>query len=229
MREQRWKCSHSQSCTYGKTIDEDQCKTCVLRVPLLYKLPGCGSPPPSKAIYKQPVFGVNGELIYQPTDAPEPSPPDGFERKEPWVFTSKWKECPCRAYLNFLDKDGILHLDTRCTLLDRKVCFEECDKCILDMEKVGAGKEEAEVPTLPGFGKQLSNYWTALRKWIAAGRPERSSEEVARLHREFCSQCSWFDSESSRCKGCGCNVKPAGAALLNKIRMATEHCPQNFW
>jgi hypothetical protein len=228
-REDRWKCSHTQACTYGKKVDEDICRSCVLRVPILYKLPPCGAQPPVAAKYKQPVYGLKGELIYEPIDAPEPPIPDGFEREQPWVYKSKWKECPARAYLNTLGKDGVLQLDTRCTILDKPICHADCAACIIDMESLGATESEAAVPTLPGIGTQLHNYWEAIKRWVKAGRPVRSDEEVAELHANFCAKCDWFDKESSRCKGCGCNVKPTGSALLNKIKMATEHCPQQLW
>jgi hypothetical protein len=85
------------------------------------------------------------------------------------------------------------------------------------------------VPEIPGIGQQLATYWKALKKWIAAGRPERSDAEVEQIHAQHCSKCDWYDAESKRCKGCGCKVKAAGAAMMNKIKMATEHCPRNFW
>jgi hypothetical protein len=227
-RENKWKCSHTQACMYGKKVDVEVCRACVLRVPLLYKLPPCGAPPPKSATYKQPAYGLSGELIYEPVDAPEPPIPDGFVRTVPWVYASQWKECPARAYLNKLDNTGALYLDTRCTILDKPIKCIDCSACIIDIENLGP-LDEATVPTLPGIVTQISHYWEAIKKWVRAGRPVRSDEEVAELHANFCAVCDWFDKESSRCKGCGCNVKPSGSALLNKIKMATEHCPQNLW
>jgi hypothetical protein len=84
-------------------------------------------------------------------------------------------------------------------------------------------------PNYPGLKTQAANYWGAVKKWIKAGRPERSEEEVKRIHSNFCEKCDWYDQDAGRCRGCGCRVKAAGAAVLNKIRMGTEKCPKGLW
>jgi hypothetical protein len=127
-----------------------------------------------------------------------------------------------------LSKSGELILSTHCTASNIKITFAECEKCLIDLEQV-TPKEESEILEFPTVGKQIQTYWRALKKWVAAGRPERSNEEVAKIHTNHCSQCDWYDVEAQRCKGCGCKVRPAGVATLNKIKMATEHCPKNLW
>jgi hypothetical protein len=70
------------------------------------------------------------------------------------------------------------------------------------------------------------HYAKALYQWTKAGFPERTQEEVEQIEREICRPCEAY--RDGRCKRCGCNVS-LGPALVNKIRMATEHCPAKKW
>jgi hypothetical protein len=90
---------------------------------------------------------------------------------------------------------------------------------------------EGEVPPgYPPISMQLWTYKEALIKWHKAGRPKRTQEEVERIHSTFCaSGCEWYDEEAKRCKGCGCAVTVGSLAVLNKIKMGTEHCPKDRW
>jgi hypothetical protein len=77
---------------------------------------------------------------------------------------------------------------------------------------------------------QLWFYKEAIIRWNKAGRPKRSDEEVKELLEGHCKAgCSWFDPEKGRCKGCGCAVSEGSLAIFNKLRMGTEHCPQEKW
>ena len=67
-------------------------------------------------------------------------------------------------------------------------------------------------------------YTTAVARWAAAGFPERSDEEVQQLF-AICQQCEFFNGQLCRLCGCRCNIH--GAAIVNKLRMATESCPAN--
>ena len=95
------------------------------------------------------------------------------------------------------------------------------------------GKKEKELikaPEYPALLIQLISWKEAIRKWRAAGKPTRTDTEVADIKNRFCNEgCSWFDPAKNRCKGCGCKVPSGGVAVLNKIRMATEHCPRDLW
>jgi hypothetical protein len=71
----------------------------------------------------------------------------------------------------------------------------------------------------------VAHYGKALFMWGAAGFPERSDEEVARLL-AICQACEHYTQ--GRCRKCGCRVSNA-PALINKIRMATENCPIGKW
>jgi len=98
---------------------------------------------------------------------------------------------------------------------------------------------------VPAPKKRLQRYSLAVKRWIAAGRPVRSDEEVARIHTECCVPCTHYNPTKQACGVCGCNVradgedllsKVAGAlfgkvsqALFNKIKMATTDCPRGKW
>ena len=84
---------------------------------------------------------------------------------------------------------------------------------------------DGEVPDFPPTSVQLWLYKEALKKWHKAGRPVRTAEEVTDILETKCKGCDWYDAAKKRCKGCGCRVTDGGIPVLNKIKMATEHCP----
>lgn len=86
-----------------------------------------------------------------------------------------------------------------------------------------------DVPDPPGLVKRILSYAEALTRWTAAGRPERRDKEVEWIFSKHCKCCKWFDPERQICRGCGCRVAESGIAVLNKIKMATEHCPRELW
>ena len=84
-------------------------------------------------------------------------------------------------------------------------------------------------PKTPNLLRRAVSYAEAVIEWTAAGRPERSDEEVAMIFQHFCKPCRWFNSRKRFCYGCGCRVADSGFAIFNKIKMATQHCPRDFW
>ncbi len=88
---------------------------------------------------------------------------------------------------------------------------------------------EVEAPNYPPLSMQAWFYKEALIRWNKAGRPKRSDEEVKEILDGYCKTCSWYDSKRHRCKGCGCAVSEGSMAIFNKVRMGTEHCPQEKW
>jgi hypothetical protein len=80
-----------------------------------------------------------------------------------------------------------------------------------------------------GLGSKMFGYFDAIRRWIAAGRPVRSDEEVERIFTNECLKCDRFDAETQTCNSCGCALKMAGTPLTNKIKMASERCPLGRW
>ena len=108
-------------------------------------------------------------------------------------------------------------------LHNRSVSPIECKRCPIRL----LPESSDEVPTLPSFPKRVLNYTEAVAEWITKGRPERSNEDVEHIYSTYCVPCSWL--KRGTCQGCGCRVARNGVAVTNKIKMATQHCPQGKW
>lgn len=104
----------------------------------------------------------------------------------------------------------------------------ECRQCQRQASR-GTKTHGDEAPPVPSLATRVLTYTQAVAEWIAAGRPERSDEEVQRIYKEHCEPCSWRKRRSNICRGCGCRVAAYGMAVLNKIKMATQHCPREKW
>jgi len=93
-------------------------------------------------------------------------------------------------------------------------------------------EEQAEAET---EGKKLGwkpehavKYARALLRWVAAGRPTRTDEEVAEIVKT-CERCKHYEAESGRCKKCGCCIKTKGLTILSKSKLSTESCVTGKW
>lgn len=78
---------------------------------------------------------------------------------------------------------------------------------------------------------QLEKYGVAVAKWIARGRPKRTDDDVAGLL-AVCQACEHYqphDEKSGECGLCKCRLSLGGSAMNNKLRMATEICPDGRW
>ena len=95
---------------------------------------------------------------------------------------------------------------------------EDCRRCTRN-----------EPPKTPPLAARIVSYAEAVARWIAAGRPTRSEEEVKTIYETHCKPCPWREWGTDICRGCGCYVTDHGLAVSNKIKMATEHCPQEGW
>ena len=79
----------------------------------------------------------------------------------------------------------------------------------------------------------VGRYLTAREKWVAAGKPQRTKDEVAQVFEicsgkvsgEPCEMFQWHNKRLNlgRCKKCGCQLNLGKA--LNKLHWATEQCP----
>lgn len=124
-----------------------------------------------------------------------------------------------------------------CKMYNKIVTLQECKICLTksinDYEKeTGILKNDMILKNdkkYPSLTTQVNNYRLAITRWIKAGRPKRSDEDIKIIYEKYCKQCNWYDKKSKRCKGCGCRVVPKGLALTNKLKMATEHCPKNLF
>lgn len=79
---------------------------------------------------------------------------------------------------------------------------------------------------------KVLRYAEALAKWVKAGRPTRSDEEVEQIYvicagDENQDACEFFQDDT--CQKCGCVIRKKPAAFLNKLKMATESCPVDKW
>jgi len=108
-------------------------------------------------------------------------------------------------------------------------CRKPCTDCDTEEQKILAENPDGPPPDFPKITVQAWLYQEALRKWNSAGRPVRTEEEINAIHAEHCTGCSWYEKDKKRCRGCGCRVATSGVAVFNKIKMATEHCPRDFW
>lgn len=77
---------------------------------------------------------------------------------------------------------------------------------------------------------RLAHYSSAVRKWLLAGMPRRTSHDVSRLL-SICRACPLYDAAQHICthKDCGCRAGSATKALTNKLAMGTERCPEGRW
>lgn len=80
----------------------------------------------------------------------------------------------------------------------------------------------------PSVTAQLSSYAAAVSRWLAAGRPVRTDEQVGELL-AICQDNKCGKYRDGQCLACGCRVNSSGWALTNKLRMATESCPKGLW
>lgn len=105
----------------------------------------------------------------------------------------------------------------------RRITLDDCKKC----KKIDSKKLISKSKKCPPIATQINNYGLAIQRWVKAGRPQRTEEEVQEIFKKHCGQCNWYANK--RCKGCGCRVTSRGMAIFNKIKMATEHCPKKLW
>lgn len=100
----------------------------------------------------------------------------------------------------------------RCGVTGLGVDQEICNRCAKD--------SKMETPNLM---QKAVSYAKAVRRWVAAGKPERTQEEVEAIYEEHCSKCAMF--QNGVCNSCGCPASTDQPPLRNKLRMATEACP----
>lgn len=72
------------------------------------------------------------------------------------------------------------------------------------------------------FGGQVLSYLQAKARWVAAGCPQPTPEQLAERE-ATCRTCPSWNSGRDGCGKCGCGID--GGSLDEKRRMATEECP----
>ena len=82
------------------------------------------------------------------------------------------------------------------------------------------------------FYARANAFRAAIWRWIKAGRPVRSAEEIQQIFRT-CLYCDSFLPNRSltagECAECGCRIASTVSMLPNKAAMTTEHCPLEKW
>jgi|WetSurMetagenome_2_1015567.scaffolds.fasta_scaffold272133_2 hypothetical protein len=112
---------------------------------------------------------------------------------------------------------------------EHRVYPADCRRCKSAALIATPPRVDALPPPEPTFVTKIFHYAAAMREWLAAGRPTRSDSVVRHLYDTYCANCSWNTDTHDICIGCGCRVAERGPALVNKIKMATQHCPRDLW
>ena len=84
-----------------------------------------------------------------------------------------------------------------------------------------------ESPKKPSPIKRVVHYTQALFDWVAKGLPDRTQEEVENILSTYCKPCEHY--KDGICNVCGCKVNNLGIAILNKIKMQSQHCAKGLW
>jgi len=87
-----------------------------------------------------------------------------------------------------------------------------------------------------GIISRLSRWQKAIARWKTAGQPVRSDATVLEILETKCQPCEHFKTNyalaflglpSGSCKLCECKLNLLKNGRANKIRMATESCPDD--
>lgn len=144
---------------------------------------------------------------------------------------------PCDTIFESKTPDGVVLqrvcLDEKATTCKKVVTPGMCRRCkskdTTDTLPLLGKAKSPDDRQMPSIFRRATTYAEAIIEWTAAGRPERSQDEIDNIYDTYCSRCKRFNPENQRCLDCGCRVSNKGLAIFNKIRMATEHCPKGKW
>lgn len=84
---------------------------------------------------------------------------------------------------------------------------------------------KADAP-LPSLLQRAVRFAAATGKWAMAGCPLRTEEQITAILESHCQPCPEFTGHECRLCGCKTNDKKR---LMNKLALATEHCPLEKW
>lgn len=76
--------------------------------------------------------------------------------------------------------------------------------------------------------EKAANFIKAVKRYVAAGRPQRDDDSVKELL-TICQSCpsDKYEPNTKTCGDCGCKLNLGRG--LNKLRWATEACPHEHW
>lgn len=104
-------------------------------------------------------------------------------------------------------------------------CFV-CGESIVVPGRVGA-KVAKNCPKAPTALGMAVGFAEAVAKYVASGMADVTEAEYLQRG-EICQACPIYDVASESCGKCGCTVG-GKERLIDKRRMATEHCPEGKW
>jgi hypothetical protein len=176
-----------------------------------------------------PVTITDTSIIYDSTGL-EPPIQDGFEGT--YIQRWLWPECEFRRF--HVDVKDYLIFTAICSHfnIQKEVKSAQCETCPYRPRNIKEIPIVLKLPIKPAPIKPVPikraiHYTKAVVEWVAKGLPERTQEEVESILSTYCKPCDWHDN--GVCKGCGCNVNELRFAILNKIKMKTQHCPKGLW
>ena len=127
---------------------------------------------------------------------------------------------PLPVHLNYPFCEHRVYRENKpvCGVTGLPVTVDQCNRC-----------DEETRERVASLGDKLAGYASAIKRWVAAGRPTRTPEEQERIRKEHCEPCEMFDKEKDACKNCGCSLAMTGNPLTSKLAMGTEKCPLGQW
>lgn len=111
----------------------------------------------------------------------------------------------------------------------RAICRVQCDVVPMPGQSERGSPALAEPPQhhRPSLLRRARTFTTAHGRWLAAGRPIRTSEQMDKIF-SICETCESFRPGATKhegtCRLCGCRLSRF-SSLFNKAQMATEGCP----
>lgn len=79
----------------------------------------------------------------------------------------------------------------------------------------------------PGVIKKTTNFTQSSFKYVKAGRPRRTDEEIDKIL-DICHNCPTKRFNGKICTRCGCPINRE-RKWLNKLKWGTERCPDGHW
>lgn len=96
-------------------------------------------------------------------------------------------------------------------------------------ELTDAAERLAEEIGDPTLVEKAISCTRAVARWVRAGCPCRTREEVQQIYTEHCEPCEYRDRKRDVCTICGCGVSKTAIVVAAKLWMATEKCPRKKW
>lgn len=84
---------------------------------------------------------------------------------------------------------------------------------------------KVQEPTLP---EKIVHYTAAVVQHYTMGAKVREDSEVESIL-AICQSCPYYNADNQTCRKCGCRCNSGRNPLTNKIRMESQHCPENKW